>query len=143
MDSSIRALAERIVQGLQPHDYLSEYAACLNWIRANIRYTRDPRTVEQLKRPKRIIETGNGDCDCLSVLAGTFAGTLGGKVRLVAAAFKPSANNPGTGNMLTHVWCEALDPARNCWVVLDPVPGRRVGQMLSRITRTKVLDVVD
>jgi transglutaminase-like putative cysteine protease len=138
LDSRLRALAEKIVQGLLAHDYLSEYAAILNWIRTNIRYTRDPRTVEQIKRPGRIVETGNADCDDMSILSGTLAGILGGKVRLVAASFQ------GKGaKSLTHVWAEAFEPARGCWVVLDPVPGRKVGQMLKRIARTETLLVVE
>lgn len=140
MDSSLRALAERIVQGIREHDYLSEYAAVLNWIRRNIRYTRDPRTIEQVKRPKTVVETGNGDCDDASVLAGTLAGILGGRVRLVAAGFRQGGSD---GTALTHIWAEAFEPTRNCWVVLDPVPGRRVGQMLSRIGRTLVLPAVE
>lgn len=61
-DYRLRALAEKLVADLWPHDYLSEYAAVLNWARANIRYSRDPRTIEQVKTPAVIVETKTGDC---------------------------------------------------------------------------------
>lgn len=58
----IRGLTERIVLGLHPNDYLSEYAAVRNWVLRNIRYSRDPRTIEQVKSPEVTIETRTGDC---------------------------------------------------------------------------------
>lgn len=133
-DVKIRLLAEEIVRDLWPHDYLSEYAAVLQWVRMNIRYTRDPIVIEQVKTPQAILETGTGDCDDMSVIIGTFVGTLGGKARYVAGGFRPGA--------LSHVWCEAFDPASKKWVVLDPVPGRNVAEMLRRLVNTVVVDAV-
>lgn len=135
-DGALRNLAEQIVRGLTPHDYLSEYAAVLNWVRQNIRYVRDPRTIEQVKTPRVIVETGSADCDDMAILIGTLVGALGGQVRLVAAAFAGKEH-------LTHVWCEAFDPLSKAWVVLDPVPGRRVDEMLKRISKRLVVSVLN
>lgn len=126
-DESIRQLAEQIVKGVWPQDYLSEYAAILNWVRRNIRYTRDPRTIEQVQTPRATWQAHAGDCDDMAVLISTLVGVLGGQTRFVAGAFKQ-----GGMEALSHVWCEAYDPATGKWVVLDPVPGRAVGRMLSR-----------
>lgn len=130
-DVAIRSLTEGIVKGLFPHDYLSEYVAILCWIRTHIRYVRDPVTIEQVKTPRAVIETEAADCDEMGVLAAAMVGTIGGKSRFVAGSF------PGNGS-LTHVWAEAWDPGSKAWVILDPVPGRRVGQMVGRIQRTMV-----
>lgn len=130
MDVEIRSLTERIVKNLFPHDYLSEYVAILCWIRTNIRYVRDPVTIEQVKTARAIIETESADCDEMGILAASMAGTIGGKSRFVAGSFG--------GGPLSHVWAEAWDPGSKAWVILDPVPGRRVGQMVGRIVRTMV-----
>jgi len=129
-DVKLRLFAEELVAKLAPHDYLSEYAAVLNWVRTNIRYSRDPSVVEQLKTPQVVIETGTGDCDEMSIVIGTLVASLGARVRYVAGAFKRDGNGRPS---LSHVWCEALDPNAQAWVVLDPVPGRNVAGMLTRL----------
>ena len=62
-DVQLRELAESIVKGVHPRDYASEYSAVLNWVRKNIRYVRDPVTIEQVKTPRATVETRGGDCD--------------------------------------------------------------------------------
>ena len=142
-DQRVRELAERLVAGIFSHDYLSEYAAVLNWVRANIKYRRDPRTIEQVKTPQIVLQTQNGDCDDMAVLIGTLVGSLGAQVRLVAGAMRGAPIVPRTGKpMLSHVWVEAFDPKSDCWVVLDPVPGRKVNEMLGRLAHVVVLPVL-
>jgi transglutaminase-like putative cysteine protease len=136
-DVEVRLFAEQLVRELWPHDYLSEYAALLNWVRTHIRYVRDPIIIEQVKTPRAVLETGTGDCDDLCVVLGTLVGTLGGRARYVAGAFK---RDPDGGPNYSHVWCEAFDPASKAWVVLDPVPGRNVASMLRRILDTIIVE---
>lgn len=126
-DVALRELAEKITSGLIDKDYVSEYAAVLNWVRKNVRYVRDPVTIEQVKTPRAVLETRSGDCDDKAVLISALIGHLGGRSRFSAGAFKRA---PSGRPILAHVWCEAHDPASNAWIVLDPVPGRRVHQML-------------
>lgn len=135
-DASLRLFSEKLITGLFPHDYLSEYAAVFNWVRMHIRYSRDPVTIEQVKTPQAVLETETGDCDDMSVLLGSLLGTLGAKIRYVAGAF---TNNSDGTPALTHVWCEAWEPNIKGWVVLDPVPGRRVGQMLGKLISAKMI----
>ena len=132
----LRLFAEQLVRDLWPHDYLSEYAAILNWVRTHIRYVRDPVIIEQVKTPQVVVETGTGDCDDQTVLIGTLVGTLGGHARYVAGAFKRALDGSPA---FSHVWCEALDPASRAWVVLDPVPGRNVASMLRRLVDSIVV----
>lgn len=128
-DSRLRLFVEQLVRYVFPHDYLSEYAAILNWVRMHIRYSRDPTDIEQLKTPQAVFETETGDCDDQSILIAAFCAQLGAKVRFVAGAFKREHGQPAW----SHVWCEAYDPTSKAWVVLDPVPGRRVAQMINRL----------
>jgi len=139
-DQPLRGFAEKLVLKVFPHDYLSEYAAILNWIRTNIRYVRDPRMVEQVKTARAVYETRTGDCDCMSMFAGALVGMLGGQVRYVAGAFKRGANGQP---VLSHVWCEAYDPSTKAWVILDPVPGRNVGKMVNRLIHTVKANAVE
>lgn len=142
-DHRLREFVEREIVGeLFPHDYLSEYAAILNWVRGNIRYMRDPRTVEQVKTPAVVLETRTGDCDDMSVLIGALVGLVGGQVRLVAGGLANAGRVASGRPILSHVWLEAFDPTSKSWVVLDPVPGRKVHQMLKRMTNRLTLEVL-
>ena len=138
-DARVRLLAEQIVRNVFPHDYLSEFAAFLNWVRTHIRYSRDPVDIEQLKTPQVTLETETGDCDDQSILLAAFCAQLGARVRFVAGAFKFSGSEP----IFAHVWCEAFDPSSKVWVVLDAVPGRRVAEMIDRLVDSMVLMVAE
>jgi len=139
-DVEMRLFAEKLVLGLKPHDYLSEYAAVTNWVRTHIRYSRDPVHIEQVKTPRAVLETETGDCDDASVLVATLIGALGGKARFVAGAFE---RFPSGKPNFVHVWAEAYDPASKAWVVLDPVPGRNVSKMIHRLIDSIVVSAVD
>lgn len=123
----IRELAASIVQEIWPKDYVSEYTAILNWVRRNIRYVRDPVTMEQVQSPSATLAMRSGDCDDMSVLIAALVGHVGGQSRFAAGGFN---RGPDGRVVLSHVWTEALDPASGKWIVLDPVPGRNVHSML-------------
>lgn len=132
-DPRVREVAIRITQQLLDHDFMSEYAALFNWVRRNIRYIRDPIEIEQVQTPHATLQLRTGDCDDLAVLLAALTGAIGGRSRFVAGAFRHGPNGKPS---LSHVWCEAHEPQTNTWVVLDPVPGRRVPQMLGALVHT-------
>lgn len=80
------------------------------------------------------------NCDCMSMYIGSLAGMLGARVRYVAGAFKRGANGDP---VLSHVWCEVYDPSSKAWIILDPVPGRRVGKMINKLVSVKVASAVE
>lgn len=82
------------------------------------------------------------NCDDLSVVIGTLVGLVGGPVRLVAGGLAGAPRSPSGRPLLSHVWLEAYDSTSKSWVVLDPVPGRKVDQMLRRMTHRKVQEVL-
>lgn len=132
MDPAVRSVTERIIHRVWDHDFMSEYVAIFNWVRQNIRYVRDPILVEQVSAPRVTLQTRTGDCDDMAVLIAAMIGTVGGRTRFVAGAFKNRNGHPA----LEHVWVEAHEPRSNNWVVLDPVPGRQVPQMLGKLIHT-------
>lgn len=138
-DLQLRSLVEDLCRRVWPHDYVSEYAAMLNWVRKNIRYMRDPITIEQVKSPRAVLAERAADCDDVATLLAAMVGAAGGRSRFVAAAFK---TGPDGQPVMAHVWCEAFDPVSNAWVALDPVPGKRVPTMLGKVVHRIVADAV-
>lgn len=141
----VRELAERICGELRSKDYLSEAMAVYHYVLANTRYTRDPRTVELVKSPYRMVDdllSGHRlqiDCDDMCVLIATLLLSLGHQVRVVTAAF---AKQYYKGELqYSHVFVQAFEPRTGTWYTLDPVAGEHTRQMHSRIVAAKVYAV--
>lgn len=137
-DMRIRRLAESICKYLKPKDYLSEYLAIYYWTLQNIRYIRDIQHVETLKRPVRLLESRQGDCDCIATFIVALITSIGGQCRFVTVGFIPYET---FGEVLTHVFCEAYEPVSKRWIVLDPVAGVRTHEMLKRVKQVKVYNI--
>ncbi len=134
----VRQFTEFVIKGLWPKDYLSEIIAIRNvflqpspWTgRPLIRYTNDPRHVELVKDPERLVteinESGStiADCDEIACLAGTMALTLGREVEWVALGFAP--------NSLSHVGVRVMEPKSHEWIWLDAVAGPREREAATR-----------
>src|SRR5262249_17890933 len=56
--------------GARPKDRFGEVCALFDWVRSNIRYTRDIFQVELLHTARRMIELKAGDCDDMTILLG-------------------------------------------------------------------------
>lgn len=125
-DVAFRDRVTKIVQKLFPRDYTSEIAALLNWVRLNIRYVRDPVQFERVQTPQVTLQQKSGDCDDLATLLAAMSTSLGHKSRFAMGGFTPQI-------VYTHIWCETFDTITKCWLVLDPVPGKNVGQMLGNV----------
>jgi len=96
----IRDIANAVTVGLNNKDYFAEWDALVNWIKNNIRYTRDVRTVETLHTPLELLRRGAGDCDDQAILLATLAESIGLRTRFVAIG--PTKNN------YCHVFAEAF-----------------------------------
>lgn len=128
----VRAFTTWVVGDLWPKDYLGEILAIRNiLVQPNpsrpgsvlFRYTNDPRHVEFVKSPMRmvteIIEQGTTavDCDELALMAATMLLQVGRKVEYVALGFAPDS--------LTHVGLRAQEPKSQSWIWIDAVAGER------------------
>jgi transglutaminase-like putative cysteine protease len=105
---------------IKPKDYLGEVRALFEWVKCNIRYTRDIYRVELLHTAQRMLELRAGDCDDMTILLGAMLISIGHPVRLVLAGF-----NPRRGNLFTHIYLEAF--YKGWWIPLDPTVKRPMG----------------
>lgn len=103
--------ARRIVALVPNKDWAGEAEAIQNWVRNNIRYTRDPHGVETLQTPEVTLKELQGDCDDHSVLVGALLSAVGHPVRYRAVSLKqyPSA--------LCHVYAETK--IGSAWVSVE------------------------
>lgn len=128
----VRGFTEHVTRHVAPKDYLGEILAVRNvflqpspWVPGTplFRYVNDPRHVEWIKDPQRLVEEINEhgttqlDCDESSVCAATMCLQLGREVEFVALGFSPG--------QLTHVAVRVREPKTNRWIFVDPVAGPR------------------
>jgi len=90
--------------GVRPKDRAGEVLALFNWVRRNIRYTRDIFRTELLHSARRMLELRAGDCDDMSILVG----------------FRP--NKP---HAYSHIYPEVNVKGR--WMAIDATMSRPIG----------------
>jgi len=136
-----RLFAESIVSGLYPKAYLCEMNAVNNFVLAHTRYMNDPRTVELVKRPERILRDviagrrPSIDCDDYVCLLAALFLAMGRRVRVVTVAF---ARMTFQGNQqYSHVFLQAQEPYSKRWVVYDPVAAEDTEEMLRNVKAIK------
>lgn len=120
--SYIRNLAVEIVKtaGVPPHDLEGEVAAVFNWVRKNVRYTKDPTRVELLPSAENVAQVGVEDCDGFTILIASLLGALGRETRLRVVGQLPG--NP------SHIFPEIF--LKGGWKALDATPKTlRTGRM--------------
>lgn len=109
-DPSIIRLATDIVRGVPAFDDLAEANALYEWVRRNIRFTKDPVNKEKLYPPAELLKIRAGDCDDISMLMGTLLMAVGYPARLMTVA--------ANGDEFSHVYVEANIDGQ--WIPLDP-----------------------
>ncbi len=125
---TVRKLAESICHQLRSKDYVSEALAIYNYVCANTRYMRDPRTVELVRAPYVVVEELNSgkrpnlDCDDMTAFIIALLLATGCQARIVTVAFKNMFYNGE--RQYSHVFAQAYDPRSGKWIILDPVPVR-------------------
>lgn len=140
----VRQFLEHVVREVTPKDYLGEILAIRNVLvqpspwRPGVplfRYTNDPRHVEWIKDPQRIVEEiyehGSAllDCDESTLLLAVMALQLGREVELVALGF--------TSGQLTHVGARVKEPKSGRWIWCDSVAGPREREAAQSATEVK------
>jgi len=101
-------------------DRFGEIRALFEWVRRNIRYTRDIFQVETLHTARRMLELRAGDCDDMTILLGAMLVATGHPVRLVLAGFR--RNRP---HSYSHIYLEVRLGSE--WIALDPTMDRPLG----------------
>jgi transglutaminase-like putative cysteine protease len=80
---------------------MGEVCALFDFVKRNIRYTRDIFRVELLHSARRMLERRAGDCDDMTILLGAMLLSTGHPVRLVLAGFRPDKPH-----VYTHIYPE-------------------------------------
>jgi hypothetical protein len=142
--TAFRRHTEQIVNNLRPKDYTSEIIAISRWWGNAGRYTRDPLHVELIRSPDRLLADALAgklliDCDDVATAIATSCMTIGARAQFVTVGFKPRES--GAPKTHTHVFCRAQDPKSKVWWVLDPVAGRKTGDMLRRVKQYSIFDI--
>jgi transglutaminase-like putative cysteine protease len=106
--------------GVRPKDRFGEICALFEWVRRNIRYTRDIVRVELLHTARRMLELRAGDCDDMTILLGAMLTSVGHPVRLVLTGFR--SNQP---HVYSHVYPEVQ--WKGHWIPIDPTVSRPMG----------------
>jgi Transglutaminase-like superfamily len=111
-DPSIIRLATDIVRSAPAFDDYAEANALYEWVRRNVRFTKDPVNKEKLYPPAELLKIRAGDCDDISMLLATLLMAVGYPARLMTIAA------PGSPDQFSHVYVEAEIGGQ--WIPLDP-----------------------
>ncbi len=129
----IRKLALDIVGGVPGHkDFGAEAAALCNWVRDNIRYTRDVTDVETLQTPLKTLDFGQGDCDDHATLLASLLGAVGFDARFLAIKLSPLGP-------FVHVLAQAR--IGRDWVPLETTENWEPGSFPIRVAGTMIENV--
>lgn len=108
------------VYGVPAKDRFGEVCALFDFVKRNIRYTRDIFRVELLHTARRMLELRAGDCDDMTILLGAMLLSTGHPVRLVLAGFKREQPH-----VYTHIYPEVNVGGR--WLAIDATVNKPIG----------------
>ena len=121
-DFDVRQTAIDILfqHAIRPKDYLGEIRALFEWVKNNVRYTRDIHRVELLHTARRMLELRAGDCDDMTILLAAMLKAIGHPVRLALVGF-----NPQRKALFTHIYLEGYH--KGLWIPLDATMNKPLG----------------
>ena len=108
-----KAIDILLARSVKPKDYLGEIKALFEFIQQNIRYTKDPFSIELVHSARRLLRLRAGDCDDMTILLGAMLEAVGHPIRLVIVG--PDPTRP---RFFSHIYLEANYKGR--WIPLDP-----------------------
>jgi len=103
-----------------PKNRMGEACALFDFVKRNVRYTRDIFRVELLHSARRMLELRAGDCDDMTILLGAMLLSTGHPVRLVLAGFRK--NQP---HVYSHIYPEVNVSGR--WIAIDATMNKPMG----------------
>lgn len=139
-DQSFVRFAKELVRGVLAYNDVGEASAVYEWVKRNIRYTKDPVTKETLYPPAELLKIRSGDCDDIAMLLGALMIALGYPARLVTIS--ANASDP---NEFSHVYLEAeVPPGSGQWIAMDAArPGAQFGVEPPVYYRKRVWSLTD
>ena len=115
-----KAIAIFRAYNVPPKDRMGEVCALFDFVKRNIRYTRDIFRVELLHSARRMLELKAGDCDDMTILLGAMLLSTGHPVRLALAGFRPDMPHA-----YSHIYPEVN--VRGRWIPLDATMNKPIG----------------
>jgi hypothetical protein len=136
-DPAIIRLATDIVRSAPAFDDFAEANALYEWVRGNIRFTKDPVNKEKLYPPAELLKIRAGDCDDISMLLGTLLMAVGYPARLMTVAAAG-----GAPEQFSHVYIEG--EINGEWIAMDPARwDSQFGVPPPQFTRARWWSLVD
>lgn len=111
--------------------YVEQVRRIQSWVQNNIRYVRDPTTVELVQTPQKTLEYKAGDCDDQAVLTAALLDSLGHPAQFVAVGLN--------GEPLSHVMVQTLIGDK--WYGVETIEPHPLGWMPAGITSHYILKV--
>lgn len=111
--------ARQLVAGLPQKARLREAKVIHAFVRDRVRYVRDPRGVETITTPEKMLELMTGDCDDKSILCAALLEAIGHPTRFVAVGVE--------AGRFTHVYPEVRIGQR--WIALECTEPWPMGQV--------------
>lgn len=124
-------LARRLCNGLPPKDYLGEARLLHAFVRDKIRYVRDPRGVETIVQPDKLLDIGSGDCDDKSVLVASMLEALHHPCRFLAVG--------GFPGRFSHVLVQTKVGDR--WINVETTEPWPLGRGPSNVAESMILNI--
>jgi len=139
-DARIRQLAGNILReaGIMPKDSQGEVCAVFNWVRENVRYTRDIRNIELFQKPIRTLEMKIGDCDDQAMILSALLECIGYPTMLKVVGI--SSKEP------EHIYILAGFPVSKptTWIALDPTENHPCGwEVEKHLVKSSITYTVD
>jgi len=106
--------------GVRPKNRMGEVCALFDFVKRNIRYTRDIFRVELLHTARRMLELQAGDCDDMTILLGAMLLSTGHPVRIVLTGFRPDKPHA-----YSHIYPEVN--VRGRWLAIDATVDKPIG----------------
>lgn len=139
-DQIVRRQAESLVLMLPARDWFAEIRALQEFVRDQIRYVRDPVSVERIQTPEQSLQSRQGDCDDKATLLAALLDSIGHPARFAALGFE------GRGNGFSHVLVETKVKKTGIdmrdWMPLETIlPDKPAGWYPNGVTNRYVLKV--
>ena len=134
-DINFLDLARSIVIAVPGKDYYGEIVAVQRWVKANVRYTRDPAGIETLHTPQALLAQpggAQGDCDDQATCVAALLRQLGCDTRFVAVGTQA----PG---VFDHVFAEVKCGAD--WLSVETTEPVEVGWQPQGLTARMIRHV--
>lgn len=133
-DKRVYQILGQILKGVPERDWDGEVSAIFNWVKKNIRYTRDPLDVELFRSARASYRDRIGDCDDMSIMLAALLRAAGYvcKFRVIGL----------TEGVYEHVYvvCGIPPEEPERWVALDPSQPQGPGW---EVEKSKIKEILD